>query len=153
MIKAVAVLKTDTVKGVINFEQSINGGITTININISGVPTGSHGFHIHEYGDLSEGCVSAGTHFNPFGESHGDINDNEKHIGDLGNLVADSSGIIKTILFSDISLIGQYSVIGRSIMLHENPDDLGKTNHPLSKTTGNSGSRIACAVIGIAKNI
>lgn len=152
MIKAVAVFKTDTVKGVINFEQQVSGGLTTINIDITGVPVGAHGFHIHEFGDLSQGCVSAGAHFNPFGKSHGDINDSEKHIGDLGNLVANSSGIIKTTLVSDISLIGKYSVIGRSIMLHADIDDLGRSSHELSKTTGNSGARIACAVIGIAKS-
>lgn len=47
-----------------------------------------------------------------------------------------------------ITLFGQYSVIGRTIVVHEGVDDLGKGGHELSKTTGNAGGRLACGVIG-----
>lgn len=155
MIKAVATLKADAIKGVVKFEQSVNGGLTTINVDLSGVPTGKHGFHIHEFGDLSNGCISAGAHFNPFGTTHGDVtdNDNNKHMGDLGNVIADENGNVKTTIVCNISLIGQYSIIGRALMLHANVDDLGKGGDEESKKTGNAGARIACAVIGIAKNV
>ena len=43
------------------------------------------------------------------------------------------------------------NIIGRGLIIHEDEDDCGTTEHPLSKTTGNSGKRIACAVIGYAK--
>lgn len=54
-----------------------------------------------------------------------------------------------TITDSLVSLIGQHSVIGRSIVVHENVDDYGKGGHELSLTTGNAGGRLACGVIGI----
>jgi len=37
-------------------------------------------------------------------------------------------------------------------VVHANPDDLGRGDHNLSKTTGNSGPRLACGVIGLAKD-
>ena len=34
---------------------------------IKGISTGKHGFHIHEFGDLSDSCKACGGHFNPYG--------------------------------------------------------------------------------------
>ena len=70
----------------------------------------------------------------------------------MGNITADDSGNVN-ICFIDktISLFGEYSIIGRSVVVHANEDDLGKTDHPESKKTGNSGPRVACGVIGLAK--
>ena len=72
--------------------------------------------------------------------------DMNSHEGDMGNLIANDSGIAR-INFSDkmISFEGDYSIIGRSIIVHKGEDDL--TTQP----TGNSGARVACGVIGIGK--
>jgi superoxide dismutase, Cu-Zn family len=51
-----------------------------------------------------------------------------------------------------MSLYGFHSVIGRSLVVHTDRDDLGLTDHPLSKTTGNSGGRLACGIIAICND-
>ena len=153
VVKAVAVMRGDGgVSGVVTFEQAATGGNTTIRGKLTGLKAGLHGFHIHALGDLSDGCKSAGPHFNPTNKTHGAPTDDERHVGDLGNLVA-KEGAELSIDISDhlISLVGQYSVIGRSLIVHEGEDDLGKGNTEESKKTGNAGGRIACGVIGIAQ--
>lgn len=75
-----------------------------------------------------------------------------RHIGDLGNVTADGTGKAKVeIMDKKIQLNGQYSIIGRTLVVHADPDDLGKGGHELSKSTGNAGARLACGVVGICK--
>lgn len=156
LVKAVATFipnSNSNISGIIYFEQSIKGGTTKIFGHINGLNIGKHGIHVHEYGDLSNGCDSAGAHYNPFGVNHGGPMTEHKHAGDFGNIECNNTnGSSFFHLVSDFtSLIGPTSIIGRSLIIHENEDDLGYGNSPLSKTTGNSGARIACTVIGIAK--
>ncbi|KAF7138546.1 hypothetical protein RHSIM_Rhsim07G0176700 [Rhododendron simsii] len=54
-----------------------------------------------------------------------------------------------TIIDEQVSLTGPGSIVGRAIVVHVNPDDLGRGGHELSKSTGNNGKRIACGVIGL----
>lgn len=49
-----------------------------------------------------------------------------------------------------VQLKGEHSCIGRALVVHANVDDLGKTDHPDSKTTGNAGGRLACGVIALS---
>ncbi|CAF1097073.1 unnamed protein product [Brachionus calyciflorus] len=149
-IKAVAVLIGETVKGVVHFEQEGLDSPVHIYGEVLNLTPGLHGFHIHQFGDTTNGCISAGPHFNPFRKTHGSPNDTERHLGDLGNILADESGMAK-FDFSDkfIRLNGPHSIIGRAIVVHNDPDDLGQGGTELSKTTGNAGGRLACGVIGI----
>ncbi|XP_037941035.1 extracellular superoxide dismutase [Cu-Zn]-like, partial [Teleopsis dalmanni] len=81
---------------------------------------------------------------------HAAPNDEVRHVGDLGNIEANEYGVVDTMLTDHvISLSGKRAVIGRGIVIHSDADDLGKTNHPDSKKTGNAGSRVACGIIGI----
>ena len=78
---------------------------------------------------MTDGCLSAGPHFNPFGKTHGAPSDENRHVGDLGNVEADASGKVDvTITDHLVSLVGQHSVIGRSVVVHEGEDDLGKVS-------------------------
>uniref|UniRef100_A0A0H4IRB5 Superoxide dismutase [Cu-Zn] n=1 Tax=Stylosanthes guianensis TaxID=62615 RepID=A0A0H4IRB5_9FABA len=148
--KAVAVLKgTSAVEGVVTLTQDDNGP-TTVNVRITGLTPGLHGFHLHEYGDTTNGCISTGAHFNPNNLTHGAPEDEVRHAGDLGNIVANADGVAEaTIVDSQIPLSGPNSVVGRALVVHELEDDLGKGGHELSSTTGNAGGRLACGVVGL----
>jgi Cu-Zn family superoxide dismutase len=139
------------VRGQVTFEQADEASDCTITYKVTGLAPGPHGFHVHEKADFSDGCKSAGPHYNPFGKTHGGPDDEERHVGDLGNIVAGADGVAEgTIVDKLINISGEYTVIGRSMMVHEDEDDLGKGGHELSPTTGNAGARIACGEITLA---
>eukprot|EP01090_Pellita_catalonica_P023499 TRINITY_DN973_c0_g1_i1.p1 TRINITY_DN973_c0_g1~~TRINITY_DN973_c0_g1_i1.p1 ORF type:complete len:162 (+),score=30.50 TRINITY_DN973_c0_g1_i1:35-487(+) len=149
-MKAVCVVKGEC-NGTVTFTQAKDGDATTIAVALSGLTAGEHGFHIHQFGDLSNGCVSAGGHFNPHGKQHGGPTDTERHVGDLGNVKAGDDGKVSvTLTDSQVSLYGANTVLGRSVVVHAGTDDLGKGGHDDSKTTGHAGGRVGCGVIGIA---
>ncbi|KAG9143024.1 hypothetical protein Leryth_006279 [Lithospermum erythrorhizon] len=149
MGKGVAVLNSsEGVKGTITFTQE--GDATTVTGNISGLKPGHHGFHVHALGDTTNGCMSTGPHYNPAGKEHGSPEDENRHAGDLGNITVGEDGIASfTIVDKQIPLTGPNSIIGRAVVVHADPDDLGKGGHELSKSTGNAGGRIACGIIGL----
>lgn len=128
------------------------GGIKMI-YEINGLKDGDHGFHIHKFGDLSDGCKSAGPHFNPYGYTHGGLDSpkNKRHLGDLGNITS-INGLAKgQLLAPDIKLCGgETSVYGRMLVIHSNKDDLGQgvgKERKESLITGNAGKRLACGII------
>jgi Cu-Zn family superoxide dismutase len=145
--------KDHKIEGILYFEELVDGN-TKIYGNIKGLPEGLHGFHIHESGDLTKGCKSLRGHYNPYNKEHGGrlingkINYN-RHIGDLGNIKSLGCDTVTEINIVDplIKLRGNTNILGRSIIIHEGEDDLGLGGHELSKTTGNSGNRIACGLI------
>ena len=152
---AIAYLNS-SIKGSIYFSEHSTTNDVTININLSGLPPNSQlGFHIHEAGDLSDGCTSACAHFNPFKTVHGGKDSAVRHVGDLGNIITDSAGICKMKFRDHLIKLRGYTqnIIGRSIVIHEKKDDLGKGGNEESLKTGNAGKRIGCAVIGYAKKM
>lgn len=133
------------VLGIVTFTRVANG--VKVVADASGLTPGKHGFHIHEFGDCSAAdATSAGGHFNPFDMPHGAPTDAQRHLGDLGNLTADSLGR-SHYEWTDTMLVlnGPNSIIGRGVIVHGGEDDL------VSQPTGNAGPRVACGVIGIAR--
>ncbi len=148
MTKAVCVLNPtegNEVSGIVTFTKT-DGGIKIV-ANLEGLTPGKHGFHIHEFGDCSRlDGKSAGGHFNPDGKKHGAPDSEERHVGDLGNLLANEEGkAYYEMIDSYISFSGPHSIIGRAIIVHAGEDDL------TSQPTGAAGARVACGVIGLAK--
>ena len=146
--KAVCVVyptQGNAVTGTVTFTR-VSGGVKIV-ADLQGLTQGKHGIHIHECGDCSAvDGTSAGGHFNPMSKSHGAPMDAMRHEGDMGNIVADASGKAHLeYVDTAISLDGVTSIIGRSVIIHKNEDDL-KT-----QPTGNAGARVACGVIGIGK--
>lgn len=96
--------------------------------------------------------MSAGPHYNPHQKTHGGPCDETRHVGDLGNVTADSEGVAQgSITASLVMLSGEFSVLGRSFMVHADPDDLGRGGVELSLTTGNAGARLACGEIKLVQ--
>ncbi|KAJ5176904.1 Transcription factor [Penicillium canariense] len=147
MVKAVAVLRGDAkISGTVTFEQADESAATTISWNITGHDANAQrGFHVHQFGDNTNGCTSAGPHFNPFGKTHGAPEDAERHVGDLGNFQTDAEGnAVGSKQDKLVKLIGAESVLGRTLVVHAGTDDLGKGGNEESKKTGNAGARPAC---------
>lgn len=133
------------VKGMVTFEQTDSG--MHVVAELTGLTEGKHGFHIHEYGDISAADgTSTGGHFNPDNQPHGAPTDAIRHVGDLGNITAMADGTAR-LEMTDTTLAfqGPHSIIGRGVVVHAGEDDL--TTQP----TGNAGARVACGVIGIAE--
>ena len=131
-----------TAAGTVRLTQTADGSVD-VQVDLTGVPPGVHGFHIHEKGDCGDNGNAAGGHFNPAGTPHGAPNTPPHHAGDFGNVTANDAGEVRT-RFNTRSVTveaGTSSAVGHAIILHANPDDL-KT-----QPTGNAGGRIACGVV------
>ena len=128
MSSGIAVFQGPEVFGTVRFEQTNFNVSIFINLHGPGLkPNGEQGFHIHEFGDLSDGCNSACAHYNPFGKSHGCPGTPERHVGDLGNLKTDLFGkAVYSTQDEVIELEGTHSIIGRSLIVHQNQDDCGQ---------------------------
>jgi len=134
--------KDSEVRGTVKFTQKDDHVI--VSGRITGLTAGAHGFHIHDKGNCTapDGS-SAGPHFNPGTTKHGGPSADVRHGGDLGNIMADASGVAEfTVKVAGISLgADESSVVGRSVIVHAKADDL-KTD-----PSGNSGARLACGLI------
>ena len=154
-IHAIAVFTDQSnIHGVVKFVEDLENNQVKVELSIVGLrPNSLHGFHVHEAGDLSDKCTSMCAHFNPFKTTHGCPNSKVRHVGDLGNIKTNGKGEAKySFCDSVIKLRGTKSnIIGRGLIIHEDEDDCGKGGNAERLKTGNAGKRIACSVIGYAK--
>ena len=149
-IKGVAVFKDTAIQGeviIMNHRQGV-----MLKAMFTKLPPGPHGFHIHKAGDLrGEGCMGLCEHYDLGHHVHGagPTSKKERHTGDLGNitLLAKRSCIRKSYYIKGPCVL---DLLGRSLIVHEDKDDLGLGGHNDSKTTGHSGKRMGCAIIGRA---
>ncbi|KAG2222069.1 hypothetical protein INT45_007955 [Circinella minor] len=114
-----------------------------IDLTVEGLTPGEHGVHIHELGDISRGWLSTGDHFNPTNVDHGDPETG--HVGDLGNVLVDENGWGDLVIES--TRVKVWDIIGRSMVISQNKDDLGKQGTKESKWNGNSGPGVLCGII------
>ena len=131
-------------KGMVHFQDQGDGSVEVV-VDLTGVPPGVHGFHVHEKGDCGNNGQNAGGHFNPTAMAHGAPDAQSHHAGDFGNVTADANGEVH-IRFMTHSITvkeGPNSVVGRAVVLHGNPDDL------VSQPAGNAGPRIACGIVSM----
>lgn len=136
-----------------------NGGLKIAaagsGVRISGMvqglkPDSEFGFHFHEKGDCSApDATSAGAHFNPNNQQHGNPQSQPHHAGDMANVKSDAQGVAEvSIDNADVSLqSGQPNdVLGKALVMHAKPDDYQ------TQPSGNSGDRIACGVVAVQTN-
>lgn len=126
--------------GDVQFRPSVAGIV--MQVKVEGLtPNTTHGFHIHEKGRCeAPGYKSAGDHLNPGKHSHGSPSSSLKHLGDLGNIVANNKGIAeKEILMNDLKDV--HEIIEKTVIVHDKADDFS------SQPAGNAGDRIACGII------
>jgi superoxide dismutase, Cu-Zn family len=118
-----------------------------INVEVSQLPPGTHGIHIHTVGKCEgPAFTTAGGHLNPASKKHGKDNPDGPHAGDLLNLEVGADGNGKASLSDANATLGEgpnslFHEGGTALVIHEKADDY-KTD-----PAGNSGARIACGVI------
>jgi Cu-Zn family superoxide dismutase len=148
------VFSSRKIQGTVCFTQEVGEKRVAIDVKLSGLKKNAlHGFHVHEYGDMSEKCESMCAHFNPTNQVHGAPGQKHRHVGDLGNLKTDANGIANYRFFDDVIQLkpGKFCIVGRGLIIHADPDDCGHGENDASLVNGNAGKRIACSVIGIQK--
>lgn len=122
-------------------------GEVTLTVNVSGLEEGMHAIHLHENADCSaEDGTSAGGHWNPTFEDHGEWGDAAGyHKGDIGNFQADADGNGSITFTTDEWCIDcdddTKNIIGKAVMIHDGEDDF------TSQPSGNAGTRIGCGEI------
>lgn len=120
-------------------------GWVTLSGQFQGLPVGEHGIQIHSEGSCDgRGAKKSGEDYNPTNTRHGPPASARRHVGDLGNIAVDRNGRavfqMKTNSLT-VTKDGPSSVLGRSVVITEHPDD----GH--SQPDGNAGPAIACGLI------
>lgn len=139
---------TDTegaVIGKVTFQQAPAGVL--VSVDVTGLPPGGHGIHLHAVGSCSPDFKASGGHINPEGVEHGLLNPGGGDNGDLPNLYAAADGSARAEFFTTrVSLKGAdlpalLDGDGSAVIIHDKPDD------HMTQPIGGAGGRIACGVI------
>ena len=131
--------------GSVTFRQAPAGVL--ISVDVTELPPGGHGIHLHAVGSCSPDFKASGGHVNPNGVPHGLLNPGGGDSGDLPNLRAAADGSARAEFFTTrVSLKGGdlpalLDADGSAVIIHDSPDD--HTTQPI----GGAGGRIACGVI------
>lgn len=131
--------------GTAMFSQAAGAQQVQVDITLNGLPAGKHGVHVHDIGKCDPpDFTTAGGHFNPTTQAHGDPTQPAHHAGDFGNIDIGASGTGTLSLISTILSLragDATNPANHALIIHQGQDDL--TTQP----TGNSGSRVACGII------
>jgi Cu-Zn family superoxide dismutase len=125
------------------------GGTPVLRVKVSGLPAGVHGIHVHAVGKCEgPAFTTAGGHLNPSGHQHGKDNPMGSHLGDLPNITIDRHGngeLAQVLTVDAATLRAQLAdADGAAVVIHADPDDYR------TDPSGNSGARIACAVLKVS---
>lgn len=122
-----------------------SGGGVALKIKASGLTPGLHGIHVHAVGRCDgPRFENAGPHWNPAGRKHGLNNPAGPHGGDLPNVSVSADGSLKTMVTVAGASLAASSLAdadGAALVIHAKLDD------DLTDPSGNSGDRIACAIL------
>ena len=134
-----------TVGGTVTFQETKEG--LQVTAKLTGLPPGTHAFHIHQFGSCADVGKAAGSHYNPMNSPHGFLpKDGMKkaHGGDMGNITAapDGTAALEIVLRHIALSNGKFNVGGRAVIVHEKADDF-------SQPAGNAGGRIGCGIISV----
>ena len=131
--------------GKVTFQQAPTGVL--VSVDVTGLPPGGHGIHLHAVGSCSPDFKASGGHINPEGVAHGLLNPGGGDNGDLPNLYAAADGSARAEFFTTrVSLNGAdlpalLDEDGSAVIIHDKPDD------HMTQPIGGAGGRIACGVI------
>lgn len=131
--------------GTATFSQAAGAQQVQVDISLNGLPAGKHGVHVHDVGKCDPpDFMTAGGHFNPTTQSHGDPAQPAHHAGDFGNIDIGASGTGTLSLTSTVLSLragDATNPVNHALIIHQGQDDLA------TQPTGNSGARMACGII------
>ena len=145
MAAAQLVDPSGSVIGKATFEQTPTGVL--MYVEVTGLPPGPHGIHLHAAGACTPDFTHATGHINPDGVPHGLRHPDGPDNGDLPNLYVGSDGAAMAEFFTTLVSVAGGDVTalldedGSAVIIHEHPDD------HLTQPIGGAGGRIACGVI------
>lgn len=137
--KSVEIINAEGKKIGVALLKEDKGGVR-IQVEVSQLGPGNHGFHIHEKAFQGTDFKTAGAHLNPLGKEHGLKNPKGPHLGDMHNLrVKEDGTAVQTEYLEGANLKKDHpnSLLGKSIIIHKDEDD------QITNPAGNSGDRVA----------